>query len=259
MLASCGIFMKKPKESTLNYMQNIDSIATKSSLDSRKSIIQPGDQLAIIVSGKDLDVVKPFNQNYSSGQLIQEASAGGNVLQSTASSLEPSYLVDVDGIIDFPILGELRTSGKTIETFKDDLRNSLKEYIKDPIVSVKNTNYKVTVLGEVARPGDYIITDGHATILNALGLAGDLTIYGERKNVLLVRSINGTVTKKRIDLTDAQFINSPYYNLKQGDLIYVSANNTKEQTAKLNPNNGLYIGVASIIVTILALIATKIR
>ena len=256
-LASCGVFVKKPKESTLNYMQNIDSIATKASLDATQSTIQPGDQLVIVVSAKDIDVAKPFNQNFSSGQLVQEAVPGGNLRQDPAAISSPTYLVDENGKIDFPILGQLRTSGKTIEAFKEDLRISLKEYIKNPIVSVKNTNYKVTVLGEVARPGQYIVADGHATILNVLGLAGDLTVYGERNNVLLVRSVNGDITKKRIDLNDAQFINSPYFNLKQGDVIYVSANKTKEQISKLNPNTGLYISIASIVITIIALIIRK--
>ena len=256
-LASCGVFPKTSKESKLNYMQNIDSIATKASVNSNVSTIQPGDQLMIVVSAKDLDVVKPFNQNFSSGQLVQDALAGGNVRQDPTVSVGPTYLVDADGIIDFPILGKLRTSGKTIEAFKEDLRQNLKEYLKDPIVSVKNTNYKVTVLGEVAKPGQYIITDGHATLLNALGLAGDLTVYGKRDDVLLIRNVNGDITKQRLNLNDAQFINSPYYNLKQGDVIYVSTNQTKEQISRLNPNNGLYISIASIAITIIALIIRK--
>lgn len=256
LLASCAIFTKK-KDRTLNYMQNIDSIATNAAISYNNSTIQPGDELTIVVSAKDLDVVKPFNQNYSSGELIQDAVAGGNVRPNPDAIVGPTYLVDANGEIDFPILGELRTKGKTIEAFKQDLQEALKKYLKDPIVSVRTSNYKVTVLGEVARPGQYTVTDGHTTLLNALGLAGDLTIYGERDNVLVVRNVNGEIMKQRIDLTKADFINSPYYNLKQGDVIYVSPNETKERASQLNPNNGLYISIASILITIIALIVRK--
>ncbi|WP_417431370.1 polysaccharide biosynthesis/export family protein [Halpernia sp.] len=256
-LVSCGVFKNKSEENSLNYMRNIDSIATNAALNSTVSTIQPGDQLVIVVSAKDLDVVKPFNQNFSSSQMVQDAVSGGNLRPNPISITGPTYLVDTDGVIDFPILGEIKTTGKTIEAFKDDLRETLKEYIKDPVVSVTNSNYKVTVLGEVNRPGQYLVTDGHATILNALGLAGDLTTYGKRDDVLLVRNINGNITKHRVNLNNAEFINSPYYQLKQGDVIYVSANDTKEKISKLNPNNGLYISIASILITIVALIVRK--
>lgn len=238
-------------------MRNIDSIATNAALNSTVSTIQPGDQLVIVVSAKDLDVVKPFNQNFSSGQLVDDAVAGNNLRLTPTAIAGPTYIVDANGVIDFPILGKLETSGKTIEVFKENLLQSLREYLKDPIVSVRNSNFKITVLGEVARPGPYTVTDGHATILNALGFAGDLTTYGKRDDVLLVRTVNGNITKHRINLNDAEFINSPYYHLKQGDVIYVSANDTKEKISKLNPNNGLYISIASIVITIIALIVRK--
>lgn len=235
-------------------MQNIDSIATQASVSSALFTIQHGDQLMILVSAKDLDVVKPFNQNFSSGQLVQEAVSGGNIRQEPMLTSGPTYLVDSNGNIDFPILGQLNTNGKTLEEFKNEVRQLLTKYIKDPTVSVKNTNYKITVLGEVNRPGQYIIPDGNATVLNALGLAGDLTMYGTRSDVLMVRNIDGITSKHRIDLSNAEFINTPYYQLKQGDVIYVNANQTKEQTSRLNPNTGLYISIASIAITIIALI-----
>ncbi|AYO57045.1 sugar transporter [Chryseobacterium sp. 6424] len=255
LLISC-----KPvnKASDLNYMQNIEDIATGVSVQNAVTTIQPGDQLVIMVSAKDLDVIKPFNQNYSSGEIIQNAQAGGNLPSAgQAVFAGPTYTVDSGGNIDFPVVGNLSTTGKTLEQFKQELRNEITRYIINPTVNVRLANFKVTVLGEVNRPGQYVVSDGYTTLLNAVGLAGDLTMYGKRDDVLVVRSINGEMTKERINLTDASFINSPYYHLKQGDVIYISSNKTREKTARLDPNAGLYIGVASIVVTILALVFKK--
>ena len=257
ILCSCGIFPKKPADNSLNYLNNIDSVALKASQSSSLSTIQPGDELVILVSAKDQDVVKPFNQNFSSGQMVEEALAGGNVRPQPTPVTGPTYVVDSRGNIDFPIIGTLNTGGKTLEEFKGVLKQAISRYIKEPVVSIRNTNYKVTVLGEVNKPGQYIIPDGNATVLNALGLAGDLTMYGKRNDVLVVRNIDGMTTKERIDLSKADFINSPYYYLKQGDVVYVSPNKTKEKTARLNPNTGLYISIASIAITIIALIIRK--
>ena len=257
LLCSCGIFPRESADNSLNYLNNIDSVALTASQNNSLSTIQPGDQLVIVVSAKDQDVVKPFNQNFSSGQLVEEALAGGNMRQQPAPITGPTYVVDTQGNIDFPIIGTLNTDGKTLEEFKVVLKQAISRYIKNPVVSIRNTNYKVTVLGEVNKPGQYVITDGNATLLNALGLAGDLTMYGKRNDVLVVRNIDGVTTKEHIDLSNADFINSPYYNLKQGDVIYISPNKTKEKTARLDPNAGLYISIASIAITIIALIIRK--
>ncbi|WHF53066.1 polysaccharide biosynthesis/export family protein [Chryseobacterium gotjawalense] len=257
LLCSCGIFPRKSVDDGLNYLNNIDSVALKASQNASLSTIQPGDQLVIVVSAKDQDVVRPFNQNFSSGQLVEEALAGGNSRPQPTPVAGPTYMVDSQGNIDFPIIGTLNTDGKTLEAFKGVLKRAISRYIKEPVVSIRNTNYKVTVLGEVNKPGQYIIPDGNATLLNALGLAGDLTIYGKRNDVLLVRNVDGITTKERIDLSKADFINSPYYYLRQGDVIYVSPNKTKEKTARLDPNAGLYISIASIAITIIALIIRK--
>lgn len=256
-LTSCNT---RNKTSKLNYMQNVEQVATEASMNNAasNSTLQVGDQLVILVSGRDLDVVKPFNQNYSSGELIQQSQVPGNVSNQGAVTFSgPTYIVDSEGYIDFPFLGKIDTKGKTIEALRDELHSKIKRYVIDPTVNIRLANFKVTVLGEVNRQGEYIVPNGKATILNALGMAGDLTMYGKRDDVLLVRNIDGNITKERINLLDANFINSPYFHLKQGDVIYVSSNKTREKTAKLDPNSGLYIGIASIVVTILALVFKK--
>ena len=239
----------------LDYLQNIESVALEASMKNAKSTIQPNDQLVIMVTAKDMDVVKPFNQNFSSGQILQYSLPSNNApAQSQTSASGPTYMVDSQGNIEFPVIGKINTENKTTEELRDILKKEISKYVVNPQVSVKNTNYKITVLGEVNKPGTYNIPEAQTTVLEVLGLAGDLTIYGNREDILVLRNIDGTMTKERIDLTKADFINSPYFYLKQNDVIIVSPNETKQKTSRLDPNAGIYISVASIVVTILALI-----
>lgn len=258
-LSSCSVLQtKSTDESDLEYMKNIEEVAIEASQNQTSNTLQPGDQLIIVVSAQDQDVVKVFNQNYSAQEQIRQSSLpGGNSIPNQAPSTGPTYIVDSQGFIDFPILGKIETTARTLDEFKDDLKQRLRRYIKEPFVHARLTNYKITVLGEVRSPGQYTMADGKATILNALGMAGDLTIYGKRDDILVVRNVNGVMSKERIDLTDAGFVNSPYYNMKQGDVIYVTPNKTQERLSKRDPNSTLYISIASIVVTILALIIRK--
>lgn len=244
----------------LNYMQNIEQVAVENSLKNSNSTIQPGDQLVILITAKDMDVVKPFNQNYSSSEMVQtNALAGGNTPNQGTSSIQgPTYIVDTNGNIDFPILGILDTNGKTLVELKEELREKMLKYVINPTISIRLTNFKVTVLGEVNRQGDYTVANGQATIWNALGMAGDLTMYGKREDVLVIRTENGVVSHGKVNLLDASLINSPYYNLKQGDAIIVSTNNSKDIQAKQNPNTGLYLTAASIAITAAAVVVTLI-
>jgi polysaccharide export outer membrane protein len=244
----------------LNYMQNIEQVAVENSIKNSSSTIQPGDQLVILITAKDMDVVKPFNQNYSSSEMVQSnAMAGGNTPNQGVSSIQgPTYIVDTNGNIDFPILGILDTNGKTLVELKEELREKMLKYVINPTISIRLTNFKVTVLGEVNRQGDYTVANGQATIWNALGMAGDLTMYGKRNDVLVIRTENGVVSHGKVNLQDASLIDSPYYNLKQGDAIIVSTNNSKDIQAKQNPNTGLYLTAASIAITAAAVVVTLI-
>lgn len=238
----------KEKASELNYMQNVEQIATEASINNSASTIQKGDQLSIYVSAKNMEVVKPFNQSYYAGE-------SGN--PTNVPNTERLYQVDTEGSISFPILGTINTTNKKVEDLKNELTERITTYVKNPTVTVRLANFKVTILGEVDKPGLYSFSEGQTTLLNAIGLAGDLTMYGKRDNVLVVRTENDIITKERINLMDVNFINSPFYYLKQGDVIYVSANQTKEKTSKLNPNLPLYISATGIIVTVLALVFKK--
>lgn len=249
------------KNNDLNYMQNIEQVATEASAKNSNSTIQIGDQLIILITAKDMDVVKPFNQNYSSSELVQSnALAGTNTPNQGVTSISgPTYIVDTDGNIDFPVLGKINTKDKSLVDFKEELRDRMTKYVINPTISVRLTNFKITVLGEVNKQGDYTIANGQATIWNALGLAGDLTMYGKRNDVLVIRTENGVITHGKVNLQDANLINSPYYNLKQGDAIIVSSNNTRDVAAKQNPNTGLYLTAASIAITAIAVVVSLFK
>ena len=255
IFAVLDLFSCKPKADTSSYLQNIEDTAVQTSIQNAKSSIQVNDELMILVTAKDMDVVKPFNQNYSSRTTNQYTMGSNNAPMNNQVVAEgPTYLVDSNGNITLNVIGDVKAAGLTIDQLKEDLKAKLSKYIINPIITIRLTNYKITVLGEVNRAGHYIIPDGKTTVLDALGLAGDLTIYGKRENVLVVRNINGEITKGRIDLTDSNFIKSPFYNLQQNDVIVVSPNETKQKQARLDPNAGIYISVASVILGLLTLI-----
>jgi len=235
----------------INYMTDIENIALDNSIKNSRSTLQPGDQLIIMVTAKDMDVVKPFNQNYfSSSTVTQYSSPSSNNLPQQLPVSGPTYIVDTEGNIIFPQIGSVSSKDENVESMKNKLTQLISAYVKNPVVDVKLVNFKVSVLGEVARPGTYVIPDGSTTLLSALGLAGDLTPFGVRTNVLIVRNIDGQITKERVDLTSAQFINSPYYYLKQNDMVYVQPNANREKSARVDPNTGLYISVASVIASL---------
>lgn len=219
--------------------------------------LQPGDQLVINFMAPDNEVVKPFNQNYTSGKALQNVTTSGNAMSSTSTVSGSTYLIDSDGMIEINVIGPVNAKGLTVDELKEQLRLKVLRYVKEPTVSVRLTNFRISVMGEVARPGEFTIPDGNGTVLSALSMAGDLTIYGNRENVQLIRSVDGKIIRTTIDLTKSELLNSPNYALKQNDILYVSPNKTREKTSRLDPNAGIYISVASIVVTILALVFKK--
>lgn len=247
------------EKNDLNYMQNIDQTAISNAVNHLNSnTIQPGDQLVILVSAVDNKVAAPFNKNYSSSNLIQPFAPGGNVPTEGQTSISgPTYVVDPNGDIVFPELGSIHTNGKTLDDLRLDLTERLSRYIIKPTVSIRIANFRVTVLGEVNRQGEYVLSSGQGTLLNALSMAGDLSMYGTRTNILVVRTVDGVRTNETVDLTDAKFFNSPYYYLKQGDVIYVSSNKTKERISKQDPNIPIYLTIVGSLITIFALIFRK--
>lgn len=243
----------------IEYLQDIEKQAEQVSIQNTKTTIQVGDELAILVTARDMSVAAPFNQGTTpSSSRVSYSSPSGNDVSSNQSAISGfTYTVSTDNSIDFPILGKISTKGKTIEDLKESITRGVSRYIINPTVSVKYANYKITVLGEVAKPGQYVIPSGRVRLLDVLGMAGDLTIYGKRDKVLIIREENGLRTNAYIDLTSTNFIQSPYYYLKQNDVIAVAPNKTRRTASIYGPQTGVYISIASIIVTILALVIRK--
>ena len=226
----------------IDYFQDVKGLTVNESLVNFEPEIQVGDFLAINVSALDAEAALPFN--------LYETP----VLVNTIANLVPiTYLVNPDGIIFFPVIGELKVGGLTTKELNIKLRKILESYIKSPIVNIRLTNFKVTVLGEVARPGSYSVQNERISVIEAIGLAGDLTIYGERENVILIREQNGKRISVKIDLTNNQLFDSPYFYLSQNDVIYVKPNKTKTNSSAVGPNTGVILSGVSILISLLAI------
>ena len=185
---------------------------------------QANDLLSINVSALDMDAAQPFNLFVSSPNTTNNLSLNGQLNQQT-------YLVDNSGEINFPVLGKLALGGMSRKEAIAFLENKLQAYIKDPMVTLKLTNFKISILGEVNKPGTYTITNEQVSLPQALALAGDLSITGKRANLLLLREEGGLLTKNYIDLRSDALFNSPYYFLKPNDVLYVEPNASKVRSS----------------------------
>ena len=234
-VVSCG------NKKGISYYNNIDGLNTNQNTISFESKIQPDDLLMIIVSAEDPEAAAPFNL-----ESIAVPAAVGQAIPGQRQ--QQLYLVDAQGIVQFPVLGEIKMSGQTKSEIVNVLKSKLKYAIKNPVINMRIVNFKVTVQGEVARPGSFSIASERVTLPEALSLAGDLTIFGKRENIVVVREVDNKKTFNRIDITKADFINSPYYYLSQNDLLYVEPNKAKSRTSTGFTQNGpIWIAIASLI------------
>lgn len=213
-------------------------------------IYKPDDILTINVSALDPDTVKPFNL-----QVVSNNDA--NLMNANGPRQFQSYLIDYDGNIDFPVLGKLNVAGLNRTELTAMLVEKISEYANNPIVNVRLSNFTITILGEVRNPGTFTIQDERITVLEALGLADDLTIFGKRKNVLLIREVDGKKKFAKIDLTSVNAVNSPVYYLQQNDVIYVEPNNAKIRASSYNQNNSVLISAIGTLTTIIAVFLVR--
>jgi polysaccharide export outer membrane protein len=221
------------------YLQDIDSSLTTNELN-YKSLIKKDDILRITVTSENMELVQPFNQFISATNQNSLEGAGqqGQLF---------GYLVDNNGEIVFPVIGSIEAAGKNREEMTEFLQSILREkFVKDAVVDVRIVNFKVTVLGEVNRPGTFNLDYNRITLLQVIGQAGDLTIYGNRKNITILRDVDGVQTSHRVDLTNSDFIDSEFYYLQQNDVVVVEPNYAQVQAAGFNRNASLYVSVASI-------------
>ena len=216
--------------------------------------IRPKDKLSILVNSQDMRLTNLFNLPIVSQQVGLETSYGTNRGMS-------GYTVDSNGDIDFPVLGRIRIAGMTREQVAAHIKGELQSHdlVKDPVVTVEFMNLTVSVMGEVNKPGRYNIDKDNITILDALSQAGDLTIYGKREKVLVLRNEEGKQRVYGVNLCSGEHVySSPVYYLQQGDVVYVEPNDTKARQSTVNGNNvrstSFWISIASLLTSIAVLV-----
>lgn len=206
---SIGILSCASKKDIL-YFQDVEVLNLEKIEQDFDPIIETNDILYITISSMNEEVLQPFLRNQMQ---IQQTSSSNPGLDG--------YLVHNDGTISFPVLGDLEVGGKSRDEIETILKEKLSQFVKDVVVDVRIMNFEITVIGEVKMPGIYTIKDERVTLPEALALAGDLTEDGKRSTITIVREENGVRKVAKIDYTQADFFNSPYYFLKQNDLVYV--------------------------------------
>ena len=238
------------------YFQNADQIDFEQSRMLYDAKIMPKDILSITVSTSNPDAAKPFNLS------VPTTYSESNRNLYTTGQLQ-SYLVDNDGHIDFPIVGTLKVGGLTKSDCEQLIRSKIIPYLnknENPIVTVRMTNYKISVLGEVNKPGMFTVNNEKINILEALAQAGDLTIWGVRDKVKLIREdATGKKEMHVLNLNDASIINSPYYYLQQNDIVYVEPNKVKARNSGVGSTTNLWFTGTSILVSLASLLYTILK
>ncbi len=215
--------------------------------------IKPKDELTIFVFSSDPASVLMFNMIEPQPLRGYDSQKGGVVMQGSRGQIY-EYLVDNNGDIDFPVVGHIHIAGQTIEQANATIKAKIAPYIKDGVDYLVNTminNFEVSVMGEVKRPSTFTISRNKCTILEALAMAGDMTVYGKRDNVKLLRETdNGEYEVHELDLRDANILNSPYYYMQQRDVLYVEPNEVMAQNSKIGQTRQLWVRGASITIAL---------
>ena len=239
------------------YIQNSDSIDYAKSEYLYDARIMPKDILTITVNTVNPEASAPFNLVISTALSTESSRSIGNqrALQT--------YLVDNNGCIDFPIVGTLQVGGLTKSMCEKLIHDKIKRYMnaeENPIVTVRMSNYKISVIGEVNRPGMFTVGNEKINIFEALAQAGDLSIYGVRDRVKLIReNAKGRKEIHTINLNDANIVNSPYYYLQQNDVVYVEPNQVKARNSAIGTSTTIWISVTGALVSLASLIVNILR
>ncbi len=222
-LSSCNIYKKVPYFTDIspNISDTARSLPTAPFID---PVIQRNDILQISI----LTLDPQANLIFASTNMINFPTqpASSYFPPSTGQSV-PGFMVDKDGMIELPVAGRVKVAGLTTTAIRDTIHRRISAYYKDPVVNVRFANMGITIIGEVKQPATYVVTNEKVSILDIIGLAGDLTVYGKRENVLLIRDSAGTKQYVRFDLNSSKTLSSPYFYLRQGDLVYVEPNKQK--------------------------------
>ena len=238
------------------YFQNIDQISLAASRGLYDAKIMPKDMLTITVNTTDPAAAAPFNLSVSNSVGVTgQLSSGGGSLQG--------YLVDNSGSINFPVVGLIHVAGMTKTQCQDLIREKIAPYMaerENPIVTVRMSSYRVTVTGEVNSPGVIPVTTEKMSVIEALAQAGDLSIYGRRDNVLLIwEDANGEKSYHRLNLNDANLINSPFYYLQQNDILYVEPNGVKAKNSGIGSSTTIWFSFIGIVTSVASLLVNILR
>lgn len=233
-LTSCNTAKKVP------YFHNIsDSVNTVSRVPHgsfAEPRIAPKDILQVHIQTIDPQTHNVFNQNSTTETVGFQQTTG--------------YLVDKEGYIELPVVGRLKVEGLTTTEAKKVIREKAGRYYKEPVVNVRFSNFYVTLLGEVANPGRYIVTNEKVSVIDALGMAGDMTVYGRRDNIMLIREENGEKIFVRYNMNDTEFLNSPYFYLNSGDVLYIEPNKAKSRTATTDVSKDRYFTLGASVLSL---------
>lgn len=221
------------------YFQNTKGVKIDENIVNYQPKLQVGDILSINVASLTPEAAAPFN--------VFDAQGSNN-------QRPLPYLINADGEINFPGIGRYKVAGLTTKELTNGLTEKLEPYLKDPIVNIRLDNFKVTVMGEVRNPGSYSIKNERISIVEAIGLAGDLNIQAKRKEITLIREQNGKRTFVSIDLTKKDLFNSPYFYLAQNDILYVEPNKTKINSSAVGANTAVLISSLTLIVSMTAIL-----
>lgn len=250
LMSSCG------SVKNVAYFQNSDGINYNKTTFLYDARIMPKDELTISVSTTTPEVSLPFNL------LLQNAYMQGRTMTTGGGTLMP-YLVDNEGFINFPVIGRLKVSGLTKSETEQMILEKIRPYMaetENPVVTVRMSSYSVSVLGEVNRPGSFLVSREKITVLEALAQAGDLTIYGVRDRVKLIREdATGKKEIHTLNLNDANIVASPYYYLQQNDVVYVEPNKTKARNSSVGATTSLWFTATSIVISLASLMYNVLK
>ena len=251
LLIVIGLLSSCATKDDVVYFNGVSSADNSIGLDSYSPTYHIDDELVIIVNALDGEAARPFNKSSVFVSLDVTDARGRERIQT--------YRVFPNGNINFPVLGEIKMAGLSRSQATTMLQEKLTDYIKNPIVDIETVNYRITVLGEVARPGTYTAVNERITLVEAISMAGDLTIYGERENVLVIQDYDGKKTYTRVNLKSNELFSSPVYYLSQNDVVYVEPNKTRAKNSAIGAQTGVILTSISLLVSMTALIVTIIN
>ena len=239
------------------YLQDAQPFTPEQTAENGQIRIKPLDRLTIVVNSKDPELAVPFNSATSYNSLT-----GTNISGAANSQALQMRTVDENGMLEMPVIGKIECKGKTRSELAQAIAEKIIDggYINDPTVNVQFADMKISVIGEVARPGFYDVTRDKVSIFDALAMAGDMTIYGVRDNVKLIREDESGKRKIiNLDLNNAGIVTSPYYYLKQNDILYVTPNETKAKNSDIGNSTTLWVSSISILVSIAGLLVNILK